>query len=493
MRIPATTQNLLRQHAPSTWESLLAVIRRAQYPIRTPLDDPTILHGPLNPGRTLTILGYQLANYIQYFDWQWARGLGDGAISTPLRAAATGGAAVLGVMGARSQWRGDRSGFWLVGTLFLVTGLGLVLYMNFKPGPSIGWGLWQTLADHEVRERDYFFVASFVAWGLWMAIGLGSLTIAAIDRFPAGRRFAPLVFLLALIPMAANGRDASRRHGADATMARDFSRALLNSVPPGGILFTWGDNDTFPLWHAQLVDGIRTDVTIVCLALAETAWYQRQLRDNPVISARDVELPALWNGAPIPEFTGPVHSLTDEEIARYRPQLADRDYELPLPGENRLSVPARSELYAKDMLLLAVVRQNAGKRPISWAVTTAHKTWGARLIQQGLVLTLPLDSSRIESSSPLEPTLDIEITTRLMNEQWHFGQLLEQGVEDLDPNIAAMARTLALPYTRLGITLADSGDNAGALNALRIANRLAPDQPGMAEFISQLDSEVAIP
>src|SRR5690606_10272669 len=66
---------------PATWDALLAVIRRAQYPVRTPLDDPTVLHGPGNPGRSITILGYQLANYAQYFDWQWARTLGDKAFT----------------------------------------------------------------------------------------------------------------------------------------------------------------------------------------------------------------------------------------------------------------------------------------------------------------------------------------------------------------------------------------------------------------------------
>ena len=84
------------------------------------------------------------------------------------------------------------------------------------------------------------------------------------------------------MPFALNWSKASRRHGPDARLAADFAYDLLNSAPPYGILFTYGDNDTFPLWWAQEVEGIRQDVTVVCLALANTDWYMRQLRDNPV-------------------------------------------------------------------------------------------------------------------------------------------------------------------------------------------------------------------
>ena len=131
--------------------------------------------------------------------------------------------------------------------LFLVTGLGLLLYMNFKPGPSIGWEQWPGLDDHEVRDRDYFFVASFVAWAFWAALGIADLVRATALRLPVARRsMAVAVFGLALLPAVLNARMATRKQTPEATLARDFAHALLQSVPPGGILFTWGDNDTFP-------------------------------------------------------------------------------------------------------------------------------------------------------------------------------------------------------------------------------------------------------
>ena len=175
----------LNEAAPATWDALLGVIRRVQYPVRTPLDDPTMLHGAGNPGRTLGILGYQLANYAQYFDWQWARSLGAATGPSVARLAVTLLMLTIGIHGAfvqRAQMIAPVSAMVLKLMLFLVTGIGLVCYMNFKPGPSVGWGRWVNGSDHEVRERDYFFVSSFVAWGVWVAIGLAAIARRLIPR-----------------------------------------------------------------------------------------------------------------------------------------------------------------------------------------------------------------------------------------------------------------------------------------------------------------------
>ncbi len=469
---------------PATWDALLAVIRRAQYPIRTPLDDPTVLHGPANPGRTLTILGYQLANYAQYFDWQWARTLGDKAFTAVPRLGVTLLVLATGMWGALTQWRRDRAGFWMMAGLFGVTGLGLVLYMNFKPGPSIGFERWPSFGDHEVRERDYFFVASFVAWGVWTALGLAAMASRLVARFGAAP-WTRAIYATALLPFVLNFRDASRAHGPDATLARDVARAFLDSVPPGGILFTYGDNDTFPLWHAQVVDGYRPDVILICLALAETDWYQRQIRAYRSGAIAREQLPAAWRDWPMPEYQGPVHELDDAAIRNFQPMYADQDYELPIPGGGALRIPRGTLLAGKDMALFAVLRANAGRRPVAWALTASQKLFGAPVVQHGLALVL--EASATDSApGAAASAFSLETTERLMRESWSFGRLLEADLTTLEPNVAAMARTIAVPYARVGLAHLERGDTTAALAALEQAARLAPGEDGIAGFLAEL-------
>ncbi len=300
--IRAGQHPIINEAQPDNWTALLAVIRREQYPVRTPLDDPTIAHGLDNPGRSVKIIALQLANYVQYFDWQWANGLRAvmdlAIVKLPARLLPTLFFAWLGIRGLFLQRRADRAGWWLLFLLWLVTGLGLVVYMNFKPGFSMAYDNYPDGSDHEVRDRDYFFVVSFLVWGLWAGMGLTSLIRSAMERW---RRLAPGLAavplgLVALAPFVGNFSAATRRHGADATLAADFAYDLLNSVPPYGILFTYGDNDTFPLWWAQEVNGVRQDVLVVCLALTETDWYKRQLRDNPIRPFDEVAAPDIWKG-----------------------------------------------------------------------------------------------------------------------------------------------------------------------------------------------------
>ena len=486
----------LNEADPATWDALLGVIRRAQYPIRTPLDDPTVLHGADNPGRTLTLFGYQLANYVQYFDWQWAKSIGVTITPSAGRLLVTLGAFSLGLRGAMAQRRGDRSGFWLLLTLWAATGLGLVVYMNFKPGATLGYDRWPAGADHEVRERDYFFVASFVAWGVWVAIGIGDLVRTLMPRLRGATRGAVLgLFALGAIPLLLNARAATRHSGPEATLARDFARALLQSVPPGGILFTWGDNDTFPLWYAQAVEGVRRDVTVVCLALAETPWYMRTMRDAKREPVDSTSLAPVWHGMAVPSVDLPLHDLSDATIDAFAPQRIDRDLTMPLRNGLVVELPRGTAIYGKDLLLLSILRQNAGRRPIAWSVTAAQKIFnlGPQLVQQGLALTMLVsrsDGRALVGGSARGPggaPLDLATTQRLMLESWSFGSLFNEDLSRLDGNIQGMTGTIAIPYAQVGVALAARGDRVGAIAALEKAFRLAP-QPAIQAALRELRS-----
>ena len=199
---------VINEADPSTFDALLAVLRRAQYPPRTPFDDPTVPHGADNPGRTLSLLMWQLANYFQYFDWQWARSL-----SEVVRKPVTILFVTLGLRGMWEQRRSDRAAWGLLLGIFLATGLGLVGYMNFRPGFSLALEQWPNLDDHEVRERDYFFVVSFIVWGLWSGIGATAFA-ADLARKAWGRRLAPA--LLVVWPSYRSRSTGARLPGATA-------------------------------------------------------------------------------------------------------------------------------------------------------------------------------------------------------------------------------------------------------------------------------------
>ncbi len=478
----------INESAPDNWDALLGVIRREQYPVRTPLDDPTELHGPDNPGRSLVIIGLQLLNYVQYLDWQWAKavpgGIGLGGAELTVRTAITLVFSFLALNGFLSHWKSDRSGAWFLLTLWVLTGLGLMAYMNFKPGFSVGYERYPSSEDHEVRERDYFFVVSFVVWGLWAGLGLlgaarklaARLAGGGGPRVPSWARAT--VFTVALLPFALNFREASRRHGPDARLAADFAYDLLNSVPPYGVLFTYGDNDTFPLWWAQEVEGIRRDVVVVCLALAETPWYMRQLRDNPVRPFDEAAAPAVWRGLAVPPPDRPVHTMTDEQIEAALPQMLPSAVSLPL-GTGQITLPERTVLYGKDFISLRIIQQNVGRRPLAWGLTALGSTYGldTLLVQRGLAIMLepvPADTTdpRYFVGGYVRIPLDLPITDRLVSDTYRYAKLLESPPRRLETTASGIASTLGVPLILLGQAKAFRGDTAGAREALRNATRL---------------------
>jgi len=483
---------------PSTWQSLLAVIRREQYGIRTPFDNPTQFHGPENTGRTLQLIGLQLLNYVQYFDWQWAKSLSISFGSIQLRTLLTLLFLWLGTRGFLAQRRDDRGTWWLLTALFLTTGLGLVAYMNFKPGFSLGYEYFPKSDDHEVRERDYFFVASYLVWGVWAGIGLASVAKRLMGQLGGRARLAVAVFTLAAIPFALNFKAASRKHGADARLAGDFAYDLLNTVPPYGVLFTFGDNDTFPLWWAQEVAGVRRDVTVICLALAETDWYMRQMRENPTRSFEPATAPPMWQKFPVgnrPDWK--LHSMSDEDIANAIPQLLGNDVRLRI-GTQEVTLKKDSPLYGKDFLVIRVLQENFGRRPLVWALSASGTHFGLNhlLVQRGIGIyldTQPPDSAsgRYDFLRMLQSPLDLAVTDSLATGVYRYADLLNRGAEGLETTALATASTLSLPFTQLAYAAQSRGDLEAAIRYLEKSAKLSVNpaiRSGVEELRRQRDS-----
>lgn len=172
---------------------------------------------------------------------------------------------ILGILGLLYQYKKDRRDTFVVGLLFFFTGFAIVIYLN--------------QAGNQPRERDYAYVGSFYAFAIW--IGLGVVYVKELfDKFlsfrPASFASAALCFLAVPVLMASqewNDHDRSNK-----TLARDLATDYLESCAPNAILITFGDNDTYPLWYAQEVQGIRRDVRVINSSLMGTDWYLNQLR-----------------------------------------------------------------------------------------------------------------------------------------------------------------------------------------------------------------------
>lgn len=174
---------------------------------------------------------------------------------------------LLGILGLIFHFSKSKEEFWVCIMLFLITGLGIIMYSNQPP--------------NEPRERDYVLVGSFMTFACWVGLGALALIQFLTTKIKLGAMPAAGVGLVALaapfLMATQNFDDHSRK---DHTGARDFAANFLNSVDKNAIIFTYGDNDTYPLWYAQEVEGIRTDVRVVNLSLIAVDWYINKLRNK---------------------------------------------------------------------------------------------------------------------------------------------------------------------------------------------------------------------
>ena len=174
---------------------------------------------------------------------------------------------LLGLLGLLFQFDRDKRGSWVVFLLFFMTGIAIVIYLNQQP--------------FQVRERDYAYAGSFYAFSMWIGLAVPAL-YAIVRKILKGRESALAATLLGVaclcvpaIMAAENWDDHDRSHRATAV---EMAKNYLNSVGPNGILITHGDNDTFPLWYAQEIESVRTDVRIVNTSLLGTDWHIEQMK-----------------------------------------------------------------------------------------------------------------------------------------------------------------------------------------------------------------------
>ena len=278
LSVRAAHDPALNQGDPSTLARLLDVVARRQYDV-----------APLFPRQAP--LWLQGVNVLQYADWQVALGVAPGVTPSVPRTVAAVLWLAIGVVGSLAHRRRHRRSWRALALLGLAGSVGALLYLNLKAGPSIGWGILPDAAPHEARERDYFFVFGFWAWGLWA--GIGSVELAS--RLASRARLAAAGGVaLAALPIALNWNAVDRTREPEASIARTAAVAVLRGVPERGILFVAADNDTYPPWYVQQVESFRADVTVIAVPLLPADWYRAELRRRDgLLSAESV---AAWPG-----------------------------------------------------------------------------------------------------------------------------------------------------------------------------------------------------
>ncbi|MFN8667667.1 MAG: DUF2723 domain-containing protein [Gemmatimonadaceae bacterium] len=259
----------------TTWQALVDVVARRQY------DVP-----PLWPRRAP--LWLQLGNLVQYADWQVASGMSDAPGASPVRTPLTIVFVMLGIVGGAWHRRRDLRSWNAMALLLACATVGVVIVLNLRAGPSFGFGILPQGALREARERDYFFSLAFLVAGIWCGCGL----VAIGERLPP--RFARVVLVVAILPLALNWRAVDRRRAPDATLARELAVALLTDLPERAVLVVAGDNDSFPLWYLQQGEATRRDVTTVTIPLLGALWYRAELaRRHALLPADFVD---EWRG-----------------------------------------------------------------------------------------------------------------------------------------------------------------------------------------------------
>ncbi|MES2303891.1 MAG: DUF2723 domain-containing protein [Gemmatimonadota bacterium] len=428
-------------------------------------------------------LSAQLAMYWEYWSWQWARDF------SSVSALITGFFTALGLGGLialfRRNLRAGLSAAALLGTLTLM----LIYYLNFKYSPSYHTSDVSIIQDaREVRERDYFFIASFAFVGVLFAAGFAAAIKAVHDWLGekgtnTTRWLASSPILaLGLIPLLGNHTSASRAHE---TLARDFAIDILESVEPYGILITAGDNDTFPLWFAQEVLGVRRDVTLANLSLMNTDWHLRQIKRREIPAFDPATAAKIWRpntdrdslnlgGVPkggwvqpkAPVFTMSLDSLSTLPEVSAAPKGS-------IAFDSVIVTFSQQYITRSDLAALFLIRDNIGKRPIyfSWSDGNYPSTLGLDpyLVSHGMVRKLMpnvvKEGGAIHSGEYLG-MVDVERTRALLFGTYHpDAAARSRPFGWVDPPSASILQLYGIAYGGFAPVLRAMGDSASALKA----------------------------
>jgi hypothetical protein len=389
----------------------------------------------------------QVQMFWLYFKWQWLRDLRN--TNAGMQALVASTMLVLGLYGLASiRSRGtDRSpasvtphpGPWFAyfGVLTASFTIALIYYLNFRYGFSQDMELGSSV-QREPRDRDYFYMWTFSLWGLLAGLGLATF---------ARKRTLPIL-ALALFPFVANWKAASRT-GQEFT--RMWGADALNSLEPNAIIITNGDNDSFPLWHAQAVGGVRPDVTIALETYLGMDWYARQLNRR---------LP-LWK-------------LTDAELDSVPPYLQSLQPLRFAHGKIDATIPP-GYLTRDQLLILRAIKDSFPARPVYFMNNgyASGMGLGPYLKQVGLLQKLESEPVRADASTVQVDGRFIDIPRSLALWKSYGGaqQLIKEG-RWVDKSTLTIPILYAAVGQDLARALAATGDQAGSDEVIEQVRRM---------------------
>jgi tetratricopeptide (TPR) repeat protein len=397
---------------------------------------------------------------------------------------------LLGLLGIFFQAYSGNKGiqtFWVTFFLFFMTGIAIVLYLNQTP--------------YQPRERDYAYAGSFYAFAIWTGFGVAAVAKILEKYVKAKPVVAASVATIAclFVPIQMGGQNWDDHDRSGRTVARDFGSNYLQSTEPNAIIFTNGDNDTFPLWYAQEVEGIRPDVRVCNTSYLQTDWYIDQMKkkaydsevlpiswthDNYVQGKRDAAYVFALTKEPIDLNTALEFVKSDDPRYKKIPGISQELDYIPsetliydvdsaaaaklLAGDTAnvlsqmvIDLKGKNALGKQELAILDMLQTNNFERPMYYAITVSPDQFvnlDPYFEQTGLAYQIvPKNSNKAANTE--------KMFDNVMN-KFKWGGLDKPGVY-VDENVMRMAKAQRmLVFNKLAQQLFEEGKDDKALQVL---------------------------
>jgi len=428
---------------------------------------------------------------------------------------------LIGIAGIFWQYKRDRNGFWPVLAFFLMTGLAIIVYLNQYP--------------NQPRERDYAYAGSFYAFAIW--IGMGYMFLYEQLQKLTNHKVSAIITLVILMTacpviLATENWDDHDRSGR--YTARDIGANYLKSCAPNSILFTYGDNDSFPVWYVQDVEEVRTDVRVANLSYIQAGWYIDMMRQKafesdplPFTLGSDKYLEGVRTQMPVnsridkPVNIKDVVNFIGQDEKKYMIDLSGRgDYANYLPTNNllidvdsatvlsngtvkeyfkeRLVSPmiweySEEDAFKGDLAMMDLLATNEWKRPMYISTTvpaTQYKGLEKYFIQEGLayrIVPVRTDEPEQGEYGMIDPVVMYD---NMMN-KFTWGNASDPSVY-LDENNRRMFSNFRRLFGSLGKALIQAGDTVRAIEVAHRGLEIVPPEKLPNDFFTVGLAEVLI-